>query len=115
MPYKDRETQLAAQRAHYEKNKELFTQRTRDRRTRSLRYLKEYKTKNNRCTDCGERFPYYVLAFDHVPGRGEKIKNLCELARDASLETVKEEIKKCDIVCHNCHAERTHRRYHKAQ
>lgn len=57
--------------------------------------------------DCGIKYPSYVMQFDH---RDPKQK-LFKIARDAwkySVEKIKEEISKCDVVCANCHAERTH-------
>lgn len=107
MPYKDPAKQKAAQRAHFDRNKEVFAQRVRDRRNLALRLVQQYKIDHPSCVDCRKDYPPYVLAFDHVPGRGKKIANLSNLARDASIELVKEEIKKCDVVCHNCHAVRT--------
>lgn len=62
-----------------------------------LNYLKK-----NPCVDCEESDPI-VLQFDHV--RGEKKRNISQMvARHAKLEVIKEEIKKCDVRCANCHA-----------
>ena len=66
-----------------------------------LRDLKE----NNPCTDCGKFYPYYVTDYDHV--RGTKNKDISDLW-GASRETLLEEISKCDLVCANCHRQRTH-------
>lgn len=57
------------------------------------------------CDDCGGRFPYYVMQFDHV--RGEKIDKVNRMVYTSSYEAVMEEIAKCDIVCANCHHFRT--------
>lgn len=107
MPYKDRDLQRAAQHAHYKKNKDVFIERTKQRRNVARRLVLAIKTAAV-CTDCRINYPHYVLQFDHV--RGVKRKNVCELARDASIETVEAEIAKCEVVCGNCHAERTWRR-----
>jgi len=57
--------------------------------------------------DCGERFPFYVLDYDHRP---DEIKK-GEIARMASgsykWETILAEIAKCDLICANCHRKRT--------
>ena len=59
------------------------------------------------CMDCGERFPFYVLDYDHRP---DEIKK-GEIARMASgsykWETILAEIAKCDLICANCHRKRT--------
>ena len=60
------------------------------------------------CQDCGETNPL-VLTFDHV--RGVKKGNISDMVgRGWSLDTIKAEIAKCDIVCFNCHMRREHNR-----
>lgn len=78
------------------------TQRRRDPRMKLIRDAKDQP-----CADCGVQYPYYVMQFDHV--RGEKRFNLGG-GWNNSMEAIKEEIAKCDIVCANCHAERTYQR-----
>jgi hypothetical protein len=58
------------------------------------------------CADCGGKFPPCCMDFDHVPERGPKLFNLSG-NNDYSLERVRAEIEKCDIVCANCHRIRT--------
>ena len=60
------------------------------------------------CQDCGETNPL-VLTFDHV--RGVKKGNISDMVgRGWSLDTIKAEIAKCDVVCFNCHMRREHKR-----
>lgn len=59
------------------------------------------------CWDCGIAYPYYVMQFDHVTGA--KLFNLSEGPR-RSMSEIDEEASKCQIVCSNCHAERTFNR-----
>jgi hypothetical protein len=56
--------------------------------------------------DCGESDPI-VLEFDHV--RGVKRGEISRLKTMVSLETLAEEIAKCDVRCANCHRRKTHR------
>lgn len=57
------------------------------------------------CVDCGEPDPM-VLDFDHV--RGEKKGSVGQLASlGVSLETLREEVAKCEVRCVNCHRRRT--------
>lgn len=65
------------------------------------------KSKNKPCTDCGIKYPYYVMDFDHV--RGRKLLNL-GAARCKPTRMVEAEIAKCDVVCANCHRKREFRR-----
>lgn len=60
------------------------------------------------CTDCGECFPWYVTEFDHINGRGLTEKSVASAG--SSFERVLKEMAKCELVCRNCHAVRTHSR-----
>lgn len=61
--------------------------------------------KTNQCIDCGIN-DIRVLEFDHV--RGEKRFNLMDSTnRKYGLNTIKEEIAKCEIRCRNCHKIKT--------
>ncbi len=60
--------------------------------------------KNKPCADCHLSYPWYVMDYDHV--RGEKLFNLSVSSR-MTVVAVEEEIAKCDVVCANCHRERT--------
>lgn len=61
------------------------------------------------CKDCEKSYPTYVLDFDHV--KGEKNGEVSVMVRrSVSIETLKSEIAKCELVCANCHRVRTHRR-----
>jgi len=69
------------------------------------------KIKEDRgCMDCKLSFPHYVLEFDHVPERGEKKGSPAIVAYNKSLEEGMKELKKCDVVCANCHKKRTYER-----
>jgi len=92
----------------YEKNKKthiekVFKNNVKYRAT-TREYLKSYLEKHP-CVDCGES-DIMVLEFDHV--RGEKKFNISSVIfREASLDRLDEEIKKCDIRCANCHRRKT--------
>lgn len=65
--------------------------------------------KERPCADCGVQYPYYVMDLDHA--RGDKILNMAvTVARGFSDEEILAEIAKCDVVCANCHRERTFQR-----
>lgn len=67
--------------------------------------------KSKPCTDCKEEYPPYVMQFDHLPERGKKLMNVAKLRGGGYSERkILAEIAKCEVVCSNCHAERTHRR-----
>jgi len=61
------------------------------------------------CVDCSVEHPYYVMQYDHV--RRDKTFNLCITSvYGRTLETLKEEAAKCELVCANCHFDRTYKR-----
>ena len=68
-----------------------------------FQYVQQYKAAHP-CADCGETDPI-VLDFDHV--RGVKNFSIGNNVTTRSLAAVKEEIKKCEVVCANCHRKRT--------
>ena len=59
------------------------------------------------CVDCGYKEHPAALHFDHVTG--EKKFNI-SLDPKRKLDDILEEIKKCEIVCANCHSIRTFER-----
>lgn len=71
--------------------------------------INSYKEKP--CGDCGIQYPAYVMQFDHRDP-ATKCADIRTL-RGHSWETIQAEIDKCDVVCANCHAERTHIQYTK--
>lgn len=95
-------------RRWYQENRE---KQIADARRNNLRYIRENQefvnaVKDVPCADCGGHFPPICLDFDHV--RGEKLANVSELVRRAnSLDAIRAEMEKCDIVCSNCHRIRT--------
>lgn len=109
MAYKDPLDERAreARRRHYEANRDQYKDRTRKERDRLLEILREEKAKP--CTDCRESYPYYVMDFDHREGE-TKTAGPATLPRLGSEKRLREELAKCDVVCANCHRERTHQR-----
>ena len=59
------------------------------------------------CADCGDKFHPAAMDFDHVRGKKAKhISNMWSWTHDKVLE----ELKKCELVCANCHRVRTYLR-----
>jgi hypothetical protein len=70
-------------------------------------FIVELKTKNP-CVDCGGRFEACQMDFDHVGEKRDSISNL--LRGGATVEAISVEISRCQLVCANCHRERTQNR-----
>ena len=64
--------------------------------------------KEGPCADCGQVYPPWVMQFDHV--RGTKEGGVSRMAVGASLERLMAEVEKCELVCGNCHLNRTYLR-----
>jgi len=110
---KDRDAFNQSQREYYADNsdriKEQVTKRRKANRARIRKYLNEVKSKE--CSDCGFVYPPHCMDFDHL---SDKHFNVSEAASgNYSLETIKAEVAKCEVVCSNCHRERTHQRRNK--
>ena len=110
MPFKDKVKQRESARKHYARNAEAIQKRTainnRLIRKRNKAFIDEVKG-TNPCMDCGVSYPPYVMQFDHIVDG--KRGNVADMARSGfSLENLQSEIDKCELVCANCHAERTH-------
>lgn len=58
------------------------------------------------CRDCHEVFPVWVMHWDHLPGF-EKTADISVMVTTRTRAAVLEEIKKCELVCANCHVMRT--------
>ena len=90
-------------------DKERRQRRDKERNELKAKYIQDYKQSSG-CIDCGNMYPYWMLDLDHV--RGEKIANLSKMSRGGtySLQQIVDEIAKCDVVCANCHRDRTWKR-----
>ena len=65
--------------------------------------------KSRPCADCGQTYPTCAMDFDHVRS-DQKRYTISRMIGRAGTATIMAEVAKCDIVCANCHRERTYRR-----
>lgn len=96
-------------KSYYKDNPQSYRSRAKKVYQEADATLRELKT-NKACMDCKVAHPYYVLQFDHRDP-SVKLGNVGDL-RGHGKQKVLDEVQKCDLVCSNCHAERTHRRGH---
>jgi hypothetical protein len=61
------------------------------------------------CVDCGQAFSWWQMQFDHLR---DKEFNMSRIWTLSSIKRARAEISKCDVVCANCHADRTYKREH---
>jgi len=114
MPYKDPRRRREHSK-QYQKGRWKRSSRYRKAVKAERRILRERnaefvnREKDQPCKDCGQRFPPYVMDFDHTGN--DKIHAISFLVRNfASLERIRAEMNKCEVVCSNCHRMRTARR-----
>lgn len=104
-------------RANYKANKERYFKQAKDRDKQLDELINSYKDRP--CTDCGIKYPPYVMDLDHVDPSNKFLKLSTMRRRRMSFDLIKEELVKCEVVCANCHRERTNKqnpaRYTKGQ
>ena len=109
MTWKDPGKQGEAIRKHYYANRQYYIDKASKKRLTLRKWVYDLKSRTP-CKDCGIQYPYYVTDFDHIEEKGEKIAAVSKMINSGSIRRVKEEIAKCELVCANCHRERTQRR-----
>lgn len=87
---------------YYQDNKELITLKTKNYKDNIRLFINEFKEKNG-CEKCGEN-KFYLLDFHHIDPK-QKDFNISVGASGPSIEKIKEEIKKCVLLCSNHHRE----------
>ena len=92
-------------KAHYNLNKDYYKDKA---KARKLRILPKTKAILNRfkilkgCIDCGYKDHPEALDFDHV--KGTKSFNISQAVnRLTSWSKIKDEVRKCEVRCANCH------------
>ena len=106
MPYKDKSKQKKAQQEWYKRNKELVS-------TRRYKHHKRYKKRNKLlaerykvfvgCRVCGYNKCPQALDFHHLHNKKDAVGSMLNSAY--ALRTIKEEIRKCVVLCAICHRE----------
>ena len=96
-------------RGHYEANRDYYIAKAKKSRPLFTKRMKEFLAacKSVPCTDCGGVFPPYVMHFDHIGN--DKLINVSSAVKIGRRRLLAEAAK-CEIVCANCHRQRTHDR-----
>jgi hypothetical protein len=104
-----RPCRTAYKHEHYSRNKQRYIDSARRRTERIVAERTAYLVsflREHPCVDCGEGDPL-VLEFDHLQ---EKQFGIGRGLRERPWRDVLAEIRKCEVVCANCHRRRTNRR-----
>ena len=104
MPYKDPEIKKAKHKEyskkHYEKNKEERKLKISDRKKALRAKWLEFKATLT-CEHCGETHPA-TFDFHHIQ-KDPTNKKVYKLLQCQNYNGAREEIKKCIVLCANCH------------
>lgn len=89
-------------------SKETMVMRTRARqlevvRTARAKALVDQHKMNNGCSRCGYAEHPVALHYNHIQP-STKNKSVSQLVKKGVMEHIWEEIKKCEILCANCHS-----------
>lgn len=91
-------------REYYKKSsirREKIRRAAKEKSAWSRAFIKRVK-KRSHCTKCGDN-RWYVLDFHHIKGKGINISMIA--GNSVSIKKVKNEMRKCEILCSNCHRE----------
>lgn len=100
-----RECHATYTRRHYAENVSYYVTKAAKNRAALNQLIASLKA--GPCADCGVRYPPYVMDFDHRDP-SKKSFTISMSHRSSGARKVREEIAKCDLVCANCHRERTY-------
>jgi len=101
-----RDCRNAYDRAYYmARGRDARLARTRAHRGRARAWMASLK-EGIPCHDCGEIYPVWVMHWDHLP-EFEKLDAISVMVGSRAREAILEELKKCELVCGNCHVMRT--------
>lgn len=98
---KERKSREIIDKEYYDKNKKEIYQRKKERRNKISEELKTML--GGKCNRCGYKKCLSALEFHH--NKGKKEGHLSNLIKNSSKQKSLKEIKKCILLCANCHRE----------
>lgn len=90
---------------YYHKNKEYYFKKAKKHDLSVKMFINSLK--NKPCVDCAKSYPPYVMDFDHRDPTQKEIGIAIARNRGWGKNRLLKEVAKCDLVCSNCHRERT--------
>jgi hypothetical protein len=100
MPAKTKETRNALNRASYARNKDKRQKINREKKASAKEKWRRYKSTLS-CVQCGQNHPA-TLDFHHIEKHPSNRK-VNKLVTNHAFKKAIEEIKKCLVLCANCH------------
>lgn len=99
MSYTDKQQQREYQQQHYSKYKNEYDMRAKRYKARNRKFIRRYKSMCG-CKFCGEK-DYACLDFHHL-NPDEKDIRIAQANRWC-IKRLKVEMRKCIVICSNCH------------
>jgi hypothetical protein len=96
-----REQNILACKKYYANHKREVKEKKLEKRDIALEYVNEVKSSG--CVICGEKEPC-VLEFHHIDPTEKEYEVSAMVYWNVNLDKIKIEIRKCVVVCRNCHA-----------
>src|SRR5262249_28998692 len=90
-----------------QRRRTICKKKSRDRRVGLLKQLVNAIKEESPCKDCRKTYPHWVMQFDHLEGFKKFLEVSSMVKWGYSQDLVMAEIAKCELVCANCHANRT--------
>lgn len=102
---RNKATRTKYAKAYYASDKYKATWKERKLAKRS--WIKEQK--DAPCVDCDHKFPPECMDFDHLDRAKKSFNIAAAISSTRTIASIRMEIRKCDLVCANCHRIRTAR------
>lgn len=96
-----RECNKAYKKKHYEQNKVLYIEKNNARKSVLKAFIDEIKA-NSKCVRCPES-DIACLDFHHKDDNTKDFNVAQAITIGYSIDKIREEIAKCEILCSNCH------------
>jgi hypothetical protein len=97
---------------HYKENKEYYLEKSKRNTNRQRKILYDFLIEyaKHGCEICSEK-DFACIQFDHVDPDKKEFSIANALSLGYSISTVQEELKKCSVLCANCHAKKTAKQF----
>ena len=99
-------------KTHYKEHRAKYIQNAKERTplARDALHAITLQARERPCADCKGMFPWWVMDFDHLDPSKKQFSVAHFIRKGTSKERLLEEISKCEVVCSNCHRNRTYMR-----
>lgn len=113
LQYECKECVRKYQKIWYQEHKQIRLQQIAKWKEKRKETIKAFvdEIKQNPCIDCGKNFDACAMDFDHLDPN-TKVSEISTMihSQQYSLDEIKSEIEKCELVCAVCHRLRTEKR-----